>query len=320
MINLRHIEVFRAIMTAGSVTNAAQLLHTSQPTVSRELARLEYLVGFELFERGRGRLHATARAVVLFQEVELAFIGLDRIVSFAESLSRFSQGAFSVACIPAFSHALLPQVCKNLIANHPGVSVEIAPLESPWLEEQLTLQRHDVGLTEHDEAPPGTELQLLMSVDEVCILPDGHPLLEKHVLSLNDVSDQTFVSFSKGDRYRRVFDVMFKEAGIDRFIQVETHSAVSVCSMVQAGLGIAILNPLTAIMFQGQGVNIRPLAFSLPFQISLVKPLYRSPTPFQQHFTESLQLEISLLAEQLASLGVSVTLERLDNVQTTASL
>ena len=148
MINLRHIEVFRAIMTAGSVTNAAQLLHTSQPTISRELARLEYLVGFELFERGRGRLHATARAVVLFQEVELAFIGLDRIVSFAESLSRFSQGAFSVACIPAFSHALLPQVCKHLIANHPGVSVEIATLESPWLEEQLTLQRHDVGLTE----------------------------------------------------------------------------------------------------------------------------------------------------------------------------
>ena len=41
MINLRHIEVFRAIMTAGSVTNAAQLLHTSQPTISRELARLE---------------------------------------------------------------------------------------------------------------------------------------------------------------------------------------------------------------------------------------------------------------------------------------
>ena len=60
-IQHRHIEVFRAVMTAGSVTGAAALLHTSQPTLSRDLARLEQLLSYALFERERGRLKATAR-------------------------------------------------------------------------------------------------------------------------------------------------------------------------------------------------------------------------------------------------------------------
>ena len=59
MLTHRHVEVFRALMIAGSVTRAAELLHTSQPTVSRELARMEHSIGFPLFERIRGRLRPT---------------------------------------------------------------------------------------------------------------------------------------------------------------------------------------------------------------------------------------------------------------------
>jgi DNA-binding transcriptional LysR family regulator len=71
LLTLRHIEVFRAIMQTGSVTEAAALLNTSQPTVS-ELARMEYVCGMRLFERGKGRLQAAA-AGTLFGEVQRAY-------------------------------------------------------------------------------------------------------------------------------------------------------------------------------------------------------------------------------------------------------
>ena len=85
-VNLRHIEIFHAVMTAGSLTEAAHLLHTSQPTVSRELARFEKVIGLKLFERIRGRLHPTVQGLRLFEEVQRSWYGLDRIVSAAESL------------------------------------------------------------------------------------------------------------------------------------------------------------------------------------------------------------------------------------------
>ncbi len=104
-VNLRHIEIFHAVMTAGNLTEAARLLHTSQPTVSRELARFEKVLGLTLFERTRGRLHPTVQGLRLFEEVQRSRYGLDRIVSAAESLREFRQGELSIACLPVFSQS-----------------------------------------------------------------------------------------------------------------------------------------------------------------------------------------------------------------------
>ena len=71
----RQIHFFRAVMGTGHVTRAAELLHTSQPTVSRELARLEQVLGFALFERVKGRLKPTVRALALMEEVEQSYVG-----------------------------------------------------------------------------------------------------------------------------------------------------------------------------------------------------------------------------------------------------
>src|SRR5256885_16925773 len=78
-ISHRHLEVFRALMLSGSATAAAQMLFSSQPTVSRELARLESLLGYALFERAQGRLRPTARALRLWAEGRRSWQGLDRV-------------------------------------------------------------------------------------------------------------------------------------------------------------------------------------------------------------------------------------------------
>ena len=104
----RQIEFFRAVMATGQVTRAAQSLHTSQPTVSRELARLEQVLQLRLFDRIRGRLQPTARALALHEEVERSYVGLDRIAATAQALRQFAHARVSIACLPALAHALLP--------------------------------------------------------------------------------------------------------------------------------------------------------------------------------------------------------------------
>lgn len=147
-VNLRHIEIFHAVMTAGNLTEAARLLNTSQPTVSRELARFEQVLGLKLFERSRGRLHPTVQGLRLFEEVQRSWYGLDRIVSAAESLREFRQGELSIVCLPVFSQSFLPPLLQPFLARYPQVNIQIVPQESPLLEEWLSAQRHDLGLTE----------------------------------------------------------------------------------------------------------------------------------------------------------------------------
>jgi DNA-binding transcriptional LysR family regulator len=295
----RHIEVFRALMTAGSVTKAAEMLFTSQPTVSRELARMEQSIGFALFERTGGRLRPTLSALTLFDEIKRAYIGLERVASTAASLREFQGGQLSIIALPAFSHSILPGASKRFHDAQPGVSLSIATQESPFLEEWLSAQRYDLGLTEHGAPPPGTRLTPLLEVDEVCVLPERHPLLKKRVIELKDFADQAFISLSPSDPYRLQIDEAFVQAGIARRQLIETPTAVSVCSFVRQGLGIAIVNPLTAVDFAGRYLHIRPLAVSLPFRVSVIHPEHRPGHPLAGAFVKALQSEAAALRLQL---------------------
>ncbi|WP_192459166.1 LysR family transcriptional regulator [Musicola keenii] len=287
-VSLRHIEIFHAVMTTGNLTEAASLLNTSQPTVSRELARFEHQVQIPLFERVRGRLHPTAQGLLLFEEVQRSYYGLDRIVNAAEDIRHYRQAQFSIACLPVFSQSLLPAVCRPLLENYPSLNLHIVPQESPLLEEWLSAQRHDLGLTETITTPAGTERQTLMQLNEVCVLPTGHPLAGKQTLTPEDFRDQPFISLSSADSYRQLLDHLFQERRVARRMVVETHSAASVCAMVRAGVGVSIVNPLTAVDYAGDGVVVRRLSVDVPFTVSLIRPLHRPASSLVERFTEQL--------------------------------
>jgi DNA-binding transcriptional LysR family regulator len=299
-LSLRHIEIFRAIMAAGSVTNAARLLFTSQPTISRELARLEQVVGLRLFDREGGRLLATAQALLLIEEVERAYVGLERIDRFAQAIRNFEHGRLAITSLPLFSHALLPEVCRQFHQSHPGVSVSITAQESPLLEESLLAQQHDLGLTEGEQVPRGVQGELLFSAGLVCVLPDGHPLLNKPQLELSDFHEVNFINLASLDTYRQRLDQHFRAAGVNRRTIIETTSAASVCAMVKQGLGVAIINPLSGLEAAHSGLSIRRLSVSVPYSVMLIRPEHRPSSAAVDLFCEALRAQALKLTARLA--------------------
>ena len=287
----RHIEVFRALMLTGSATGAAQMLFTSQPTISRELARLEQLLGYELFERSHNRLRANARALRLWDEVQRSWAGLERVVEHAMALGQSHHASLSVLCMPALSHALLPGALARLQRSHGDVAVSVSAQDGPLLQEWMSAQRFDLGLTEGAEAPVGTRSLPLPAMDEVAVLPAGHPLAARTVLQPQDFEGQSFISLARDDAYRVQIDAVFAKAGVQRQLRLETLSAVAVCAMVQHGLGVAIVNPLTAKACASAQLVCRPLTFSIPFQVHMLLPLHRPAVPEVQWLVQALESE-----------------------------
>ena len=307
VISQRHIEVFRAVMSSGGVTAAAAALNSSQPTISRDLARMEQLLGYALFTRQRGRLIPSARAQTLFDEVQRAYVGMDHLQRFAIRLKDSAAGPINIGCQPAYSASLMPGACARLALAFPSAQVLITPQESPWLEESLSAQRFDIGLTESSLALPGTTQSSLIRADEVCVLPRGHALAAKAQLTPLDFADQAFVSLSGGDPYRRKIDAIFADSGVARQMRIETHSADAVCAMVMQGLGLAIVNPLTALVqTRGMGADaalvIRPFSVSIPYEISLVRPLYRAASSQVDAMANALAEEAKNVSKQLDDL------------------
>ena len=91
-MRLRHIEVFHAIYTTGSITNAAKILHVSQPSVSKVLTHAELQLGFKLFERVKGRLIPTDEAGMLFDEADKIYQQIRSIKNTAQNIKKSECG------------------------------------------------------------------------------------------------------------------------------------------------------------------------------------------------------------------------------------
>jgi len=296
----RQIAMFRAIMLHGNLSRAAEVTVSSQPTLSRELARLEQLLGYPLFDRVRGRLRPTVRALALLQEVERSFVGLAQIAQRAQELRTLATGRLRLACLPALAHALVPRILVHFAQAWPQAAVSVYPLESPWLEQAMSEQRFVLGLSETTEAPAGVALRSLLQVNEVAVLPRDHALGRKAVLQPQDFEGQRFVSLAAGDVYRQAIDQMFAHAQVTRHTWLETDSAVAVCAMVRQGLGVAIVNPLTALALAGPDLLVRPLSEPIPFKVSLLLPEVAAPHPLQAALVDAVLQTAAACQKQMA--------------------
>lgn len=288
-ITHRQLALFRAIMHHGQLGRAAAAMGSSQPTLSRDLARLEQVLGFDVFDRISGRLRPTARGLALLQEVERSFIGLDHIAQRAVALRHQITTSLRLACLPALAHALVPKALALFASAHPQAIVRVLPQDSPWLDRALAEQQVDIGLSETNYAPAGCTCETIYTGHEVAVLPLGHALLGKSRLDPQDFADQRFISLAPGDTYRAQIDSWFDTHHVKRQLVLETDSAVAICAMVSQGLGLSIVNPLTAQALMSTGLGIRPLSHPIAFEVSLVTPQNVATHPLQAAMVTALK-------------------------------
>jgi DNA-binding transcriptional LysR family regulator len=245
-LKIRQIEAFRAVMLRITVTRAAESLHISQPAVSRLIADLESRVGFALFERQQGRLVPTAEARVLFEEVERAFVGLDRITQAAQQIRAMRRGSLRVAGSPAVALDLLPAVIARFVERHAGIDVSLLAHSATTVVEKVASGQCDVGLIAEPIPHPGVKSERLAHSAMRCIVPRGHRLARKSSLRPDDLRGERFISFPQSFDARSVIDRVFVEAGVPRDLVIEAQLSQAIVGLVANGAGVALIDPVTA--------------------------------------------------------------------------
>ncbi|MFC4175076.1 LysR family transcriptional regulator [Microvirga sp. GCM10011540] len=285
-LSLRHVEVFHAVMSAGGATQAANLLRTSQPTVSRELKELERLVGFPLFTRKGRRLLPTEAALSLHAEVRRSFVGLEEITRTADAIRANASAHIKIACLPAYGSTLLPPVCRSFLGSHDALRLSIHSVEQGAIATGLSTGHYDIGILEAAPALEGIESTIIDVGEELCILPKGHPLTRKAVLEPCDFEGEDFIYFSADDAYRRTVDDIFQQHAVTRRLRVEATTATSICSLVSQGLGVSIINPISALYSLDKDIELRRLSVSIPYVIGIYRPANRQYPDLARRFGE----------------------------------
>ncbi|GGJ79727.1 LysR substrate-binding domain-containing protein [Pseudomonas matsuisoli] len=289
-MNFKQVEAFRAVMLSGSMTAAAEAMHTSQPNISRLIAQLERASGFRLFERFAGRLMPTEEGKALFRDVERAFVGLKSLEESVQRIRQVGTGRLRIGAVPSMSLTILPRVVQRFRQLYPKVAVSVHTSDSATVAHWAASQFCDFGLVTYvGDETPGIVPELICDVPGVCILPPEHHLSAASVIRVEDLAGEEFISLLHSDGTRLRIDHFFQSVGVKRLLSLETHFAATICMMVGMGMGVSLVSPWVASEYRHTGIQVRPFSPDFRFSSYLLHPAHTAESTLSQRFTTVLE-------------------------------
>ncbi|TPM93398.1 LysR family transcriptional regulator [Mesorhizobium sp. B2-3-3] len=282
-MNYRQLQAFRAVMDAGTVIGAANLLHISQPSVSAHIANLEHTLKIQLFVRQGGRLAPTAEAYLLHEEAGHIVRGMARLRRLAADIQQLEAGRLIIGAYPALSSYVLPRFVGAFARRHPKLRLSLEPEASVRIAELAASKQLDLGLMTMPVIDPATTCDLIFETASVCVLPAGHPLSEKEAIEAADIRDQSFIALGREDGSRQAVDRSFEDAGVRVEVRFEAHYSDAACALVAEGLGVSIVDKFSAERWRGM-LAIKPFLPYVPCHVYLTRSRTHMSSLLQEQF------------------------------------
>ena len=295
-INLRQIEVFRAIMVAGSISGAAKLLCVSQPAISRMISHTESRLGLKLFERIKGRLYPTPEARRLFVEVNAVHQSLQRVNDVANDLVEKNSGALQLVVSPSLGQTLIPTAIARFRTRFPKVRINVVTQTSTQLVQSLLTRQAELGVAMFSLDHPNIEQKSIYEDHLVAVLPHNHPLASRAELHVSDLENVDLIGYSADTPFGGLIQQLFATADVTMRLAVEVRLTHAACALVQAGVGVTIADEVAVLGQVWPGVVIRPLLPDITMDVNVLHARFEPLSGLAQEFLQTLmQLDIQSL-------------------------
>nr|WP_260524857.1 LysR substrate-binding domain-containing protein [Pseudomonas sp. MWU16-30317] len=292
-ITLRHLEAFRAIMVRKTVTGAAEMLEVTQPVVTRLIADLEDRISISLFTRIKGRLLPTPEAAILFKDVEQSLIGIERIANAASNIKTLKLGRLEIAAAPSMALSFLPKAIASFTLEHSDAVVSMHMHSSATVLNMVQQDRCDLGFAMFPmRATRLGNSETLVTAKMVGVVPVNHPLARKRVLHPEDFEGERYISLLPLMEIRMKIDSLMLSYGVKRRISAETQTTIAILKLAEAGLGVSIVDPLTASGYSGTLLKFIPFEPAIINDYSIVISQRNSSTLILKPFIDHARREI----------------------------
>jgi DNA-binding transcriptional LysR family regulator len=237
------LECFRVAGRLQHVTRAAEQLGTSQPALSRSLARLQSELGVQLFRRVGRSIRLTKPGEQFLAHVERALAEIDNGRRELSDVKAADRGTVSLGFLRTLGARYIPELVRRFSVVHPTVRFAFVQNNSTTIGAQL--ERGELDLVFVAVPPGNADFGWTHVGDQqlVLIVPRSHRLARRRQVRLSDVADERFVSFKQGHAIRRMTDDLCRAAGFAPTISFEADDSSSVPGFVAAGFGVGIVPP-----------------------------------------------------------------------------
>ncbi len=293
-LSLRQIEVFHAIMQAGSISGAGRSLHVSQPAISRVLALAEYRLGYQLFERSKNRLLPTPEARRLYAEVQSLYAAIGRLNALALQLGNGSASTLNIISSASLSQRLIPQVLTQLRVSSPRAQVDYRTTSFDEIVAYFLSGQADVAVSLADPVHPLLQSRKLADSEIVCAVPITHALAEQTEIMAADFASHPWISYPEDAPLGKVLhQFLSSSASKPTRPALTVRSPLAAYALAQQGFGAALMERWALPSVLDPTVVIKPVSPAQSIGIWLTVSELNSLSLAGKRFISSLEQLLS---------------------------
>ncbi len=263
-MRLRHIEVIQAILQTGNLGHAAELLQLPAATLSATLQEAEQQLGFMLFASVRGRLQATRDTLVLQPHINQLYQALEPLRQLGNDLRQHQEPALRVACSETLAHPLLPHCIGALRRRFPDTPTTLSSQPCAEIVRRLLMDECDLGLSLQSSEQPGIDCQPLVQGKVQFLAPHGWLSPKHKYIALQELAGQAMIGLQQHDQLSRLLDGKLQALRPMPVVQIQVQSYQMMRSLVEAGEGLALVDPFTAVGAKTSGLDVCPVSPAIP--------------------------------------------------------
>lgn len=245
-MNLRQLEILRAVLRHETTMAAARALGMSQPAVSNALHQMEVQSGLSLFERVNNRLFPTEAARLIEEESEPLFAIHESLERRLADLREDKISRLHLLSTPPLGHGMLPLALRAFLVRHPRLrcSLHVRELDEVIraVESGTTDLGFGLGLSPH----PALEMEPLLQGRMVCVCRPDHPLAGQARVTPADLARTGFVALDAATRMGAAVRRAFAGQQQPFSFSIEAYFCETACILAAAGLGAAVVDPFSA--------------------------------------------------------------------------
>ncbi len=245
-MDLRQLEMFRAVAEQGTFTKAADRLHVSQSAVSRQVQLLEDELGGTLLRRSAKGVSLTEAGELLLRMTHRVERDVEEALAEISQTHALQRGVLHLGGGMTVCLYILPRLLKRYRRLFPGVDLQVTTGSSEKILDLVRAHEVDLGLLTLPVVSRDMEVLPVMKEEMVVVSAPGHPLSRERTIDPRSLGKFPLILYEAGSNTRKVLDQFFLEENVSVEVAMETENVEIIKSMVAINLGVTIV-PYTPV-------------------------------------------------------------------------
>ncbi len=272
-IKLRPLRYFIAAAECGSLSEAANKLHISQPSISAAIVEIEETLDLQLFVRYPSKgIRLTAQGIKVLEEARILIRHAESFRVAASAVSSQLRGNLSIACFLNIGSHYLSEIIRTFAEKYPDINIHIHDLDQSAIFDALSSGKAELALTFDLDVPKSMNTKHIVAREPYALLPANDPLASQEDVQLKELVQRPFVLMDL-PHTNNYFLSLFAKKKLIPNIRYRTTLFETVRTFVASGLGVSVLNlePKSATTYNGNKVVIKPIRDKVdPLNIVLI--------------------------------------------------